>query len=184
LFEMLPMMPRFTIERVRQQLDTTFPTATAAVKVLEDLGIVAEMTGQKKTEVTATRPTSNCSLGDKYAPFRSLAHWHLCARRVGLLWGNRPPPIPKIPTFIRLGFFCWSPLETRRCLESVTALLNRCPLIHRVKNHAGFSTSQRLGFLGQGQASPHPGCVTARNEAVHCGCRVKAWIATALRASQ
>ncbi|WP_311197112.1 Fic family protein [Sheuella amnicola] len=48
LFEMLPMMPRFTIERVRQQLDTTFPTATAAVKMLEDLGIVTEMTGQKK----------------------------------------------------------------------------------------------------------------------------------------
>jgi Fic family protein len=48
LFEMLPMMPRFTIERVRQQLDTSFPTATAAVKALEDLGIVAEMTGQKK----------------------------------------------------------------------------------------------------------------------------------------
>ncbi len=48
LFEMLPMMPRFTIERVRQQLDTSFPTATAAVKVLEDLGIVAEMTGHKK----------------------------------------------------------------------------------------------------------------------------------------
>ncbi len=48
LFEMLPMMPRFTIERVRQQLDTSFPTATAAVKVLEGLGIAAEMTGQKK----------------------------------------------------------------------------------------------------------------------------------------
>ena len=48
LFEMLPMMPRFTIERVRQQLDTSFPTATAAVKVLEDLGILAEMTSQKK----------------------------------------------------------------------------------------------------------------------------------------
>jgi Fic family protein len=48
LFEKLPMMPRFTIERVRQQLDTSFPTATAAVKVLEDLGIVTEMTGQKK----------------------------------------------------------------------------------------------------------------------------------------
>lgn len=45
-FEMLPMMPRFTIERVRKQLDTSFPTATAAVKVLEELGIVAEMTGQ------------------------------------------------------------------------------------------------------------------------------------------
>lgn len=48
LFEMLPMMPRFTIERVRQKLNTTFPTANAAVKVLEDLGLVTEMTGQKK----------------------------------------------------------------------------------------------------------------------------------------
>lgn len=48
LFEMLPTMPRFTIERVRQQLDTTFPTATAAVKALEELGVVVEMTGQKK----------------------------------------------------------------------------------------------------------------------------------------
>jgi Fic family protein len=48
LFELLPMMPRFTIERVRQQLDTSFPTATAAVKALEALGIVTEMTGQKK----------------------------------------------------------------------------------------------------------------------------------------
>ncbi len=48
LFEMLPMMPRFTIKRVRQQLNTSFPTATAAVNVLEELGIVMEMTGQKK----------------------------------------------------------------------------------------------------------------------------------------
>ncbi len=48
LFEMLPMMPRFTIERVRQQLNTTFPTATAAIKALEEIGIVMEMTGQKK----------------------------------------------------------------------------------------------------------------------------------------
>jgi Fic family protein len=48
LFEMLPMMPRFTIDQVRQKLATSFPTATAAVKVLEDLGIVAELTGQKK----------------------------------------------------------------------------------------------------------------------------------------
>ena len=48
LFEMLPMMPRFTIDQVRQKLVTTFPTATAAVKVLEDLGIVTELTGQKK----------------------------------------------------------------------------------------------------------------------------------------
>ncbi len=48
LFEMLPMMPRFTVERVRQQLDTSFPTANASVKILEDLGIVTEMTGKKK----------------------------------------------------------------------------------------------------------------------------------------
>jgi Fic family protein len=48
LFELLPMTPRFTIDRICQLLDATFPTATAAVKTLEDLGIVAEMTGQKK----------------------------------------------------------------------------------------------------------------------------------------
>ncbi len=48
LFELLPVMPRFTIEQVRQKLDTTFPTATAAVKLLQDLGLVTELTGQKK----------------------------------------------------------------------------------------------------------------------------------------
>ena len=48
LFEMLPMMPRFTVERVRQKLNTSFPTANAAVKVLSKLGIVTEVTGQKK----------------------------------------------------------------------------------------------------------------------------------------
>jgi Fic family protein len=48
LFELLPLMPRFTIEQVRQKLSTTFPTATAAVKLLEELGIVTELTGQKK----------------------------------------------------------------------------------------------------------------------------------------
>ena len=48
LFELLPVMPRFTIEQVRQKLETTFPTATAAVKLLEELGIATELTGQKK----------------------------------------------------------------------------------------------------------------------------------------
>jgi Fic family protein len=48
LFELLPVMPRFTIEQVRRKLQTTFPTATAAVKLLEQLGIVTELTGQKK----------------------------------------------------------------------------------------------------------------------------------------
>lgn len=47
LFEHLPMMPRFTIARVQQLLDTSFPTANAAVKVLEELNIVTETTGQR-----------------------------------------------------------------------------------------------------------------------------------------
>ena len=51
LFESLPMMPRFTLEQVRQRLDTTFPTASAAVKLLETLGIVRELTGQKKNRI-------------------------------------------------------------------------------------------------------------------------------------
>lgn len=56
LFEMLPMMPRFTIEKVRQRLETSFPTATAAVKILEDLGIVTELTGQKKNRSYSYQP--------------------------------------------------------------------------------------------------------------------------------
>ena len=56
LFEMLPLMPRFTIERVRQQLGTSFPTANAAVQVLTDLGIVAELTGQKKNRSYSYQP--------------------------------------------------------------------------------------------------------------------------------
>jgi Fic family protein len=51
LFELLPMMPRFSVEHVRQRLETTFPTASAAVKLLEYLGILVELTGQKKNRV-------------------------------------------------------------------------------------------------------------------------------------
>jgi Fic family protein len=51
LFELLPLMPRFTIEQARQKLDTTFPTATAAVKLLQDLGLLSELTGQKKNRL-------------------------------------------------------------------------------------------------------------------------------------
>ncbi|MDP4302977.1 Fic family protein [Leptothrix discophora] len=47
LFELLPVMPRFTIDQARLQLGTTFPTATSAVQRLEGLGIVVEQTGQK-----------------------------------------------------------------------------------------------------------------------------------------
>lgn len=51
LFELLPLMPRFTIEQARQKLDTTFPTATAAVRLLQDLGLLSELTGQKKNRL-------------------------------------------------------------------------------------------------------------------------------------
>ncbi len=56
LFEMLPMMPRFTIEKARRRLDTSFPTATAAVRILEELGIVTELTGQKKNRSYSYQP--------------------------------------------------------------------------------------------------------------------------------
>lgn len=48
LFELLPTMPRFTLDLVRERLKTSFPTASAAVKVLENIGIVIETTGQRK----------------------------------------------------------------------------------------------------------------------------------------
>ena len=48
LFEMLPMMPRFTVEGVRAALGTSYPTANLAVKNLEALGIISEQTGNRK----------------------------------------------------------------------------------------------------------------------------------------
>ena len=51
LFEMLPMMPRFTVEQARQKLETSFPTANAAVQLLESLGVVTERTGQKTNRI-------------------------------------------------------------------------------------------------------------------------------------
>jgi Fic family protein len=48
LFELLPKMPRLSVERVRAVLQITFPTANTAIKLLEELGILAEVTGQKK----------------------------------------------------------------------------------------------------------------------------------------
>lgn len=51
LFELLPLMPRFTVEQARQKLDTSFPTANAAVKLLEQLNILTERTGQKTNRI-------------------------------------------------------------------------------------------------------------------------------------
>jgi Fic family protein len=51
LFEWLPTMPRFTVEQARQKLASTFPTANAAVRLLESLGILVELTGGRKNRV-------------------------------------------------------------------------------------------------------------------------------------
>ena len=48
LFELLPTMPRMSVDRVCGALQTTFPTANAAIKLLEELGILTELTGQRK----------------------------------------------------------------------------------------------------------------------------------------
>ena len=48
LFELLPTMPRLSVDRVCEAVQTTFPTANAAVKLLEEVGILTELTGQKK----------------------------------------------------------------------------------------------------------------------------------------
>lgn len=48
LFDLLPMMPRFTIEHIKKELGTTFPTASAATKTLESLGIIVEVTGNHR----------------------------------------------------------------------------------------------------------------------------------------
>jgi hypothetical protein len=42
------MMPRFTIDRIKAELETSFPTANAAARTLEGLGIITEVTGQSR----------------------------------------------------------------------------------------------------------------------------------------
>lgn len=56
LFELLPLMPRFTVEQARQKLAASFPTANAAVKLLEGLGLLSELTGQRTNRVYSYEP--------------------------------------------------------------------------------------------------------------------------------
>jgi Fic family protein len=56
LFELLPMMPRFTIDRIKAELETSFPTANAAARTLEGLGIVTEVTGQSRNRSFSYQP--------------------------------------------------------------------------------------------------------------------------------
>lgn len=58
LFELLPMMPRFTVERVRQRLKTTFPTANG-VKVLEQLGAAVE--GEPRLQLPSLRRSADAA---------------------------------------------------------------------------------------------------------------------------
>jgi Fic family protein len=48
LLELLPRRPVVTIPGIVKTLDTTKPTATKSIELLEDLGILQEMTGRKR----------------------------------------------------------------------------------------------------------------------------------------
>lgn len=48
LFELLPVMPKLTAERAQQELGVTFPTASLAIKVLENADILVETTGRSR----------------------------------------------------------------------------------------------------------------------------------------
>jgi Fic family protein len=50
LFELLPTMPRFTTNFAAEKLAVTFPTASAAIKVLQDVGVLAKSTDQKRNQ--------------------------------------------------------------------------------------------------------------------------------------
>jgi Fic family protein len=56
LFELLPLMPRFTVAQAQEKLETSFPTANLAVRLLEELGIVKELTGQRSNRVYSYQP--------------------------------------------------------------------------------------------------------------------------------
>lgn len=46
LFEMLPIMPKITVERAQAELKVSFPTANSAVKTLVQTGVLVETTGR------------------------------------------------------------------------------------------------------------------------------------------
>lgn len=46
LFELLPVMPKLTTERAQHELNVSFPTANAAIRILEATDILVETTGR------------------------------------------------------------------------------------------------------------------------------------------
>ncbi|WP_228481989.1 hypothetical protein [Lysobacter sp. H21R4] len=53
LFEMLPTMPKLTVDRVQQALQVSSPTARGAVSALEAVGVLRETSGRKRGQVFA-----------------------------------------------------------------------------------------------------------------------------------
>ncbi|CAD0298464.1 Fic family protein [Xanthomonas hortorum] len=48
LFELLPTMPKLTVDRAQQALEVSYPTARAAVTTLQDIGVLVETTGRAR----------------------------------------------------------------------------------------------------------------------------------------
>lgn len=53
LFEMLPTMPKLTVDRAQQALQVSSPTARGAVSALEAVGVLRETTGRMRGQVFA-----------------------------------------------------------------------------------------------------------------------------------
>lgn len=53
LFEMLPTMPKLTVERAQQALQVSAPTARGAVSALEAVGVLRETSGRARGQVFA-----------------------------------------------------------------------------------------------------------------------------------
>lgn len=51
LFEMLPTMPKITVERTLEMLSVSFPTASAAIKTLQNAGVLVETTGRSRGKI-------------------------------------------------------------------------------------------------------------------------------------
>jgi Fic family protein len=50
LFELLPTMPKFTLERAVAALDVTYPTATKAIETLRQADVLRETTGKARNQ--------------------------------------------------------------------------------------------------------------------------------------
>lgn len=50
LFELLPTMPKLTVERAVQALEVTHPTATKAIEALKLVGVLRETTGKSRNQ--------------------------------------------------------------------------------------------------------------------------------------